>query len=92
MRVSDQAVICKEVGWVEVCGVGQESQGAAALAGAEVPAEDDQVSAGLDGGDAGDEGRLAAQPQGRRGEQGEDEDGEVKAAKEKDQRESCMEM
>jgi hypothetical protein len=58
-----------------------------------VPAEDDQVSAGLDSGDAGDEGGgLAYKPEYGCYEQGDDEDGEGKSAKERDQRESCMEM
>jgi hypothetical protein len=53
-------------------------------------AENGQIRAGLDGRDAGDERRLAAEPQDCRGKQGKNEDGKVKATKERDQRESCM--
>ena len=67
----------------------QKGECAVALAGAEMLAENHKVSAGLDGGDAGDvRGGLAYEPEYCRYEQGDNEDGEVKAAQEKNQQES----
>ena len=55
-------------------------------------AEDDQVGAGLHGGDAGNQGTLAAQPQRGPGKQDENEDGKIEASKEMDHVGTWMEM